>query len=367
MSSVSNRIIVIQPAMPFYRIPFFSRIAKTYGERFSVYASIQPELASLNTSGIGESWFRTLDPAQPILRKLEWQPGVLSIGFRRGDIIVLSGQPRTLSNLVLILKAKYIGAQAVWWGHYWSSTSRPLRATIRCWVMRLADAILFYTEQEVNEYRSRSTRAINVPMKGLNNGIETKEIAAVRTRYDPLLRPRDLLFIGRVTRKAELGLLLEALMQESCPSVTLDVIGDGDEAEALRRRADFLGLSDRIAWHGAVTDEAQIAEIANRNRLFVYPGSVGLSLIHGLAYGLPAIIHDDRWRHMPEIAAHRDGRNGSLFQAGNADSLANTIAGLLNHPGRLADMSAEAVATTAQTFNTEDMASRFCMMIDSLQ
>lgn len=365
--AATSRIVVIQPALPAYRIPLFTRLADAYAARFVVYASHQPELAMLNSTAQAAPWFHPLRPARPILRKLEWQPGVLSLPLRRGDILVLSGQPRTLSTLALILKAKCVGVRVVWWGHFWSSTSRPWRAAIRFWIMRLADAILFYTDQEVDEYRTRSTQPVTVPVKGLNNGIETAQIVMRRAPYEAKQRPRDLLFIGRVTQKANLTLLLDALAQDTCATVTLDVIGDGDEVTALRDRAAQLGISGRIKWYGAVTDEAQIAEIANRCRLFVYPGAVGLSLMHGLTYGLPAIVHDDRWQHMPEIAAHRPGENGATFRYGDAGALAATILDLSKHPDRLVKMSAEAAETTAQTFNTDDMARRFCAMLDTLR
>ena len=365
--AAESRIVVIQPALPVYRIPLFTRLADAYATRFAVYASHQPELATLNSTAQAAPWFHPLQPARPVLRKLEWQPGVLSLPLRRGDILVLSGQPRTLSNLALIMKAKRIGVRVVWWGHFWSATSRPWRAMIRFWIMRLADAILFYTDQEVDEYRTRSTRPVAVPVKGLNNGIDTAQIVMLRAPYEAAYRRRDLLFIGRVTQKADLALLLDALARDTCATVTLDIIGDGHEAAALRDRAAQLGISDRIGWHGALTDETQIAEIANRCRLFVYPGAVGLSLMHGLRYGLPAIVHDDRWHHMPEIAAHRPGENGLAFRAGDADALAGVIAALLDHPERLQKMSAEAVATTATTFNTDDMARRFRAMLDALE
>ena len=72
-----------------------------------------------------------------------------------------------------------------------------------------------------------------------------------------------------------------------------------------------------------MAEEPDIAQIANRCRLFVYPGGVGLSLIHAMAYGLPSIIHDDRWRHMPEIAAFQDGRTGRTFEREDPGSLAS--------------------------------------------
>jgi glycosyltransferase involved in cell wall biosynthesis len=202
---------------------------------------------------------------------------------------------------------------------------------------------------------------------GLNNGIKTEEIMQLRVAYEPAKRPRDLLFIGRMTAKAELGLLLEALAHPDCGQTTLDVIGDGPTLGKLQCRAHELGVADRIAWHGGTINEAHIAKIANRCKLFVYPGSVGLSLIHGLAYGLPAIVHDDRWTQMPEIAALEPDKNGMTFKKGSAADLAGKISGLVLTGAELERMSAAAVATTNDSFNTRDMAERFCTAIKDVQ
>ena len=350
------KVVIVQPAIPSYRLGLFSRLADRLGPQLLVYAS--PGKLGVLTEHAPCAWERTLGPIRAVLPGLEWQPGALSIPLDRGDVLVVSGAPRCLSNIALLLKARWKGARTIWWGHYWSSTSRPWRAGLRMVLMRLADAILFYTDREAEEYLA--TRKNNrKPVAALNNGIETGEIVTLRKPYDPVLRPRDLLFIGRLTRKAELALLLEALALPVCAGVTLDVIGEGGEEEALRRQASVLGLSGRIAWHGGTTDERQIAEIANRCKAFVYPGSVGLSLIHAFAYGLPAVVHDDRWKHMPEIAALRAGTNGLTFAEGSAASLADTIRALLGDHPALKRMSTEGIAMTDRTFNTKDMAERF--------
>ena len=176
-------------------------------------------------------------------------------------------------------------------------------------------------------------------------------------------RPRDLLFIGRITLKAEFDLLLEALVRPECAGITLDVIGDGPALTLLKKRAERLEISERIAWRGGTVDEALIATVANRCKAFVYPGSVGLSLVHGLAYGLPAIVHDDRWTQMPEIAAHEPGRNGITFRRNDTVSLAEAINDLLSDPQSLDAMSKEAAALVDRTFNAKDMATRFCNLV----
>lgn len=60
-----------------------------------------------------------------------------------GDVLVLPGNPRNLSSLILLVRGKFNGATIVWWGHYWSSTSRRWRQVLRSLVMAFADVILF--------------------------------------------------------------------------------------------------------------------------------------------------------------------------------------------------------------------------------
>lgn len=363
-----RHVIVVQPAIPAYRIDFFRRLSLALGPGFSVWASEQKELGLLDVGTTSFAWRRHLRPKRRMLPGLYWQGDALSIPLNKGSVLVVSGEPRTLSTLLLIAKAKIKGVKVVWWGHFWSATSRPWRAAIRFALMRLPDALLFYTDQEVDEYCAR--RPVQSSQKSvfsLNNGISIEGIATRRAPYEPNSRPRDLLFIGRITAKAQLGDLLKALARPGCLNVTLDVIGDGEATTYLQQEANRLDIADRIAWHGASTDEDWIAEVANKCKAFVYPGAVGLSLIHGLGYGLPAIVHDNRWQHMPEIAALRPGKNGVVFRQGVVDALAESIAGLLRNPVELAEMSQEAVETTRRSFNTSNMAERFIAMIKALE
>jgi glycosyltransferase involved in cell wall biosynthesis len=353
-----SRFILVQPTIPTYRTGLFERLAASLGDAFVVYASRQ-DMGVLNTSDAPAPWERRLGRMKPLFLGLDWQAGAASIPFDARDVIVVPGGPRNLSALVLLARAKLKGARTIWWGHYWSSTSRSWRAAIRFALMRLADQLLFYTDQEVDEYRARTPQRAQKPAEGLNNGIATKEIVDLRTRFLASERGRNVLFIGRLTEKAELETALHALARPACREVTLHVIGDGDRRSALRRRASELGVEGQVEWWGGLVDEAAIAAVANRCALFVYPGGVGLSLIHALAYGLPAIVHDDRWNHMPEIAALQSGVNGLTFRMGDADGLAEAIANTLSDASTLEAMSAAATRTTDQTFNTDDMARRF--------
>jgi glycosyltransferase involved in cell wall biosynthesis len=361
----SSRVIVVQPTVPIYRTSFFEAVSQRLGSRFSVHASVQ-DMGVLTRRTQLPAWERALGPIRSIGPGLEWQSGALGISLERGDLVVVSGAPRCLSTLVLIAKAHWAGARVMWWGHYWSSTSRVASATLRLLIMQAADAILFYTDEEVALYGRHRWRRKGTPVFALNNGIDAADVATLRLAYDPASRTRDLLFIGRLTPKAGVSLLLEALSRPACSHLTLDVIGGGEQEAELQAQARALGLDQRVVWHGGIGEEQRIAAVANTCKLFVYPGSVGLSLIHAFAYGLPAIVHDDRWRHGPEIAAHRPDVTGWTYRFGDVASLAAALGGAFTPQGQLSAMSEAAVNITSATYNTTDMAERFCRMVDQL-
>ena len=359
------KIIVVQPSVPFYRYGYFSRVAERLGKSFSVYAS-PGNLNVLSERDSIPAWEFPLPTMRHLAPKIHWQPGVLSIAIEKDDIVVVSGAPRCLSNIALLIKARMRGATTIWWGHYWSSTSRKWSATVRMALMHLSDALLFYTDQEKTEYLAATKTRRRIPLFALNNGVETSQIASLRQPYCTKSRKRDLVYIGRVIQKSNLDLLIDALSQPSCAGVTLDIIGDGDDKARLQARCTELNLAERITWHDGTVDEAKIAAVFNRCKIFVYPGAVGLSLVHALAYGLPVIVHGDRWKHGPEFAALKTGDNGHTFANGDLAALSEVIAGTLAKPADLACMSASAIATTDESFNAADMADRFCDAIASL-
>ncbi|PTR11624.1 glycosyltransferase family 4 protein [Cereibacter azotoformans] len=355
-------ILHIQPALPRYRIDFFERLSQRYGPTMKVIYS--PGSLGALTRPVSAKWAIAVGPMQRLAGGLVWQPGVAGLAVGRGDIIVLSGNPRQISTMVLLVRAKLNGARVVWWGHYWSSTSRRWRQLLRHLPMAVADAILFYTDNEVDAFLAEPipTRDRRI-VAALNNGINVEEIRNLRQPFIAAERENALLFIGRLSAKAELELGLQALALLRDKAPVLHVIGDGDLRTVLQVQARKLGLGESIVWHGALVDEARIAEVANRCLAFMYPGEVGLSLIHAMAYTLPAIVHDEPRRHMPEIAAFRAGETGLSFARGDACSLARMIQTMLPDGGRLEQFAAAAAGIVGPSFTTEDMADRFEALI----
>lgn len=367
-SRVEERnVTIIQPVIPHYRLDFFQRLADHFGDRFQVYAS-EIDMGALTSQTADRPWNSNLGPIKSIFKAFDWQVGISKVPLSRNDVLVLSGAARTLSNLLLIVRAKMKGVRIVWWGQYLSPTSSPVRLFLRTLLMRLADAILFYTDEEIAAYRQtkigKKDRRI---ISSLNNGINVAPIAELRRQYDPAERDNAILFIGRLTVKSRFRLLIDALSDPKLSDVTLHVIGDGAHLDDFQKHANDRSVDHQIVWHGGQTDEGQISQIANRCKAFVYPGDIGLSLIHGLAYGLPCIVHSERSRHMPEIAAFDPNKNGVEFTRNDSSSMANAISELFGDNAKLQTCSISALKKLEFGHTTAGMASRFANLIQSME
>jgi glycosyltransferase involved in cell wall biosynthesis len=361
-------IHIIQPALPSYRIDFFRRVASAKGQEWNVvvyYSKI--DMGALTKLSQEYAWSSELGPIISIFFGLFWQHGVTNISIQRGDIVVISGAPRCLSNIYILFKARLLGAKTVWWGHFKGASAKAWRLWLRSLLMRFSDALIFYTDFEVAEFHSSFKFKGALLVRGLNNGLDLADIKSVRDPYFATERENSLLFIGRLTEKSELKLLLRALHEPRLEKVHLRVIGTGNEDLNFRNYARSLGISDRVVWHGEMTSEAEIASIVNRCKLFVYPGAVGLSLLHAMSYGLPCIIHSERREHMPEFSAFDDYATGLAYQRGSSASLSAKISEALVSGETLEKWSQNCVAKTSESFNTEDMARRFCDLVDHLE
>ena len=55
------------------------------------------------------------------------------------------------------------------------------------------------------------------------------------------------------------------------------------------------------------------------------PGNIGLTAIHALMFGCPAITHNDFKWQMPEFEAIHAGATGDFFERNNVKDLADVI------------------------------------------
>ncbi|TQF33457.1 hypothetical protein UNPA324_30855 [Bradyrhizobium sp. UNPA324] len=130
---------------------------------------------------------------------------------------------------------------------------------------------------------------------------------------------------ARLTQLCELNLLMEAssLLSRRGRPVNVLLVGDGPERAALEVQASHLGLS--VHFFGSCYDEQMLGRLIFHSDIMVQPGKMGLTVIHSLMYGTPAITHSDMNHQMPEAESIIEGRTGLLFRRGDAADLADKI------------------------------------------
>jgi glycosyltransferase involved in cell wall biosynthesis len=293
----------------------------------------------------------------------------------KGDVAVISGNPRYLSTLRFVERARRRGIGLVWWGHGWSPTSTRFNAHIRHRLMARMDAVLVYTEAEAVELRRRLP---DVSILGAQNSIDQSPIRRARELWSEsrlgdfkashgLEQRRVLLFCGRLRHEIPTGIewLIDAmsLLTRHDGSYLAVVIGDGQDRERLVRLVEQRGLAGNFRWVGAEYREDALAPWFLSALCFVYPGSIGLSLLHAFGYGLPVITHGDRRRHGPEIAALAHERNGLEFDIGSGAALADQIGRLACDADLRERLARNALETVATRFSMDIMVERFMSAI----
>ncbi|MEF1308607.1 glycosyltransferase [Vibrio mytili] len=350
---MNNNIYVIQPIIPHYRVPFFKILNDKLGSRIYYYIC-DKDLNNLSTDEAALK-FNNVYRMKGFInfkRKVYWCTGLPFSHFKKNDVVVIPGNPRVINYMLLFLYLKFKGIKVVWWGQGWTSGSRSIAARLRRWIMLKSDVVMLYTQKEADYFTKHNH------VYALNNGLD---VASVPYSYSDKSKQKklSLLFIGRLTEKSKFSLLLQAL-SECEREVDIHIIGFTQE------ECDVKHVNDRVnfVWHGAIYTNAEIYKISLNCHAFIYPGAVGLSLIHAFANGLPALVHDSEFNHMPEFSAFKEHFNGLSFAYNNSSSLKHLIETC--SIDELSQMSVNARNTVVETYNICDMARRFFYSLNGI-
>lgn len=168
--------------------------------------------------------------------------------------------------------------------------------------------------------------------------------------------PKSLLFVGRLTKQKGVDLLLRAL--DRLPdTVSLDVVGDGEEREPLAGLARELGVGDRVRWHGAQPQDALVGFYRSTTALVVPSADEGLGLVavEAMLCDTPVVAFESGG--LPDVVQHE--RTGILVRERSAEALAEAVAQLLARPDRGLTLGAAGRMHALATFAPESVARRY--------
>lgn len=158
-----------------------------------------------------------------------------------------------------------------------------------------ADLVIAPTSGVQERLRSHG---VTVPIEVIPTGIEPPEgleesKTQIRRRLGVSEGGPILLYVGRLAREKNLGLLLWAVHAavRVAPNLTLLVVGEGDEERSLQRLAAQLEIADRVRFVGPVPHQA-VGCWYRAADLFVFPSvseTQGLVVLEAMAHGLPVL------------------------------------------------------------------------------
>ena len=204
-------------------------------------------------------------------------------------------------------------------------------------------------------------------MTVVHNGIPTerlpsREEASVHRDADGASAPVNVAILGRLVPVKNQKLAVEAVAaanERGC-SVTLTVIGSGPEEEPLRRRAEELGVAERITWAGY--SDAPTPLLLTADVCILTSDSEGFpnTVVEYMAAGRPVISTDVGGTR--EIVT--EGETGYLVPPGDVAVLADAIVRLARDPELRKRMGGAARALVERSFTVEQEAARTMAVYD---
>lgn len=185
--------------------------------------------------------------------------------------------------------------------------------------LRRADAVTGCSDHVVRDlehrFGLRAGRGVVVP-----NGVDLDEPAG-----DPAvaLPPPYLLAVGRMVRTKGFDLLLDAFAAARLPGVALVVAGEGPERAALARRADELGVADRMVLPGRLERGAVVAAMAGALAVVVpsRAEAFGIVVLEGWRAGVPVVVTS----HGGPADLVTDGVDGVVVDPEDTTALAEVL------------------------------------------
>ncbi len=324
-----------------YRTSIFQLIDKEYDCEYvfgDKYLNVEKMDYSLLKGKVTEV------PSRQLFGGWFYRPGIQKMLRKDFDCFLMLGESRALSTWLFCVKARLFHPKkkVYFWSHGWYGKESKAERLIKKLFFRLPNGGIFLYGKYACELMIKE--GFN-PDKlfVIHNSLAYNEQVAIRQQLvaKPIYNEHfgndypNLFFIGRLTTIKKLDMVLRAMAQlkTSGQNYNMTFIGGGEVQSELEKLASELGLQNIVWFYGPCYDEKVLGEMIYNADLCVSPGNIGLTAMHSLVFGTPAITHDDFPHQMPEFEAIKEGITGTFFKIDNVDSLADGISKWFTNKG----------------------------------
>ena len=336
--------------------PEFERAVMCIDQPGPIGAEIENTGTPFRSLGLRPGILRPFDVVRLQHRIQEWQPTIVHTFLLTASLYgrfaaMLARVPIVIGTEVNVYQKKQLAHRAA-----------------EKWLMRHTDAVVA-SAGSVRDFYIDQIDADPEKVLVIYNAVDWSQLAATVTRAELRAEvgvPVDVPVAGiiaRLTEQKAHGVLLDAIASRpELSALHVIAVGDGDLRDALRRRAEQLGLSQRVQFVGARRD---LGNILNAVDMFVMPSlweGLPLSLVLAMGAGLPVIA--SRVAGIPEVV--EDGVSGVLVEPGNGAELAAAMVRILFDDELRARLGQQARAFVRPRFGVDGFIASTTALYDRL-
>lgn len=324
-----KKIIIVSPSFPHYREGLIKQLLSSEDVKY-YFAGGHGNNSSIKPFNFDNSdrylflkniWFG---------KYFVFQIGLLRyIKNIKPDVLVFTGDWKILSTWLYLIFCRFLKIQTYFWSHGLLDDKKSLNSFIKFLFFKCFSSGGFLYSNGAKEIlkRRKFKGKLVVVYNSLNYNLQ--KLIAEKSNNVPS-HPfshlqRYLIFIGRITADRQLDLLVDALSIIEDKSIKVLLIGTGNYLNELKDNIDKRGLNSQFIFVGALYEESEIYAYFQNALACVFPGSIGLSMVHSFTYGVPVITHNNLALQKPECEALIDGVNGYYYKYNSSTDLADKI------------------------------------------
>lgn len=262
-----------------------------------------------------------------------FQTKVLSL-LSKYDVFLMIGETHSITTwLFMFLSKFYKNKRIYFWCHGWYGKETKVESLLKHILDKMPSGLFVYGEYAKNlmikeGFDERKLHVIHNSLS-YSKQLEARKNLHLSEIYTGHFKNnnKNLMFVGRLDPVKKLDMILKAmkLSEDRGYIYNMTFIGGGQEKQRLEELAKVLSLEENVWFYGPCYDEAVLGQLIYNADLCVAPGNIGLTAMHTLVFGTPAVTHNCFKWQMPEFEAIKPGITGDFFEMDNVESLSAAI------------------------------------------
>jgi glycosyltransferase involved in cell wall biosynthesis len=299
---------------------------------FGDYLDWAPDIKKMDLREL--KGFKTELQNKRFLKLFTWQKGSLKAIINKGYThVILYGDSFYFSNWFIMIYCRIFKIKTAIWTHGLTNDIKGLSGLYNRAFYSLANYILLYGDYAKGKMIENGF----IPSKLLviYNSLDYEKQLKIRKEINESTVYLDnfgnskpvLLYIGRIQKVKKLEMIIRALdkLKTTEYECNFIILGEDKEGVNLEEMVTEMQLQENVWFYGACYDEEVIGNLLFNATACVSPGNIGLTAMHSLVYGTPAITHNNFSNQGPEFEAIQPGKTGGFFLENDIDSLIDVI------------------------------------------